>query len=139
MLDGVRTGDVLQMTHWHHTDVADGKRFQIDYKVPQRGMAALFLYLGSRYVRGAPFETVDLEAEMTKIGWHRGTDDEIAATAAANHQRNLLAQALGKLLVAIGMTRPDAPLTGPELLLAAETAIESMQPPPKEEFDGFNG
>jgi hypothetical protein len=42
-------------------------------------------------------------------------------------QRNLLGEALGKLLVAYGVTRADVPLTGPELLLAAETAIEAAQ------------
>lgn len=40
------------------------------------------------------------------------------------NQRNLLADALGRLLVSIGMTRADAPLTGSELLLATETAID---------------
>lgn len=42
------------------------------------------------------------------------------------NQRDLLADALGKLLVGIGLTRADAPLTGPMLLLAAETAIEHL-------------
>lgn len=36
------------------------------------------------------------------------------------HQRNLLGEALGKVLVAAGMIRADADMTGPELLLAAE-------------------
>ena len=43
------------------------------------------------------------------------------------HQRDLLGDALGRLLVAIGMTRADAPLTGPELLLAAETYIDCQK------------
>jgi hypothetical protein len=40
------------------------------------------------------------------------------------HQRNLLAEALGKLLLAYGIIRADAALTGPELLLAAEDALQ---------------
>lgn len=40
------------------------------------------------------------------------------------HQRDLLADALGRLLQASGVTRTGAALTGPELLLAAETAID---------------
>lgn len=38
------------------------------------------------------------------------------------HQRNLLAEALGRVLIFHGVIRADAALTGPELLLAAETA-----------------
>lgn len=121
--DGIRTGDVLQMTSWQHVDQIDGKRVQINFKVPRRGMTAMFLYLAARDER-TPFASVDLEAAMNQLGWHRGTDGEIALTAQMTNQRDLLARALGDLLVAIGMTRADAPLTGPELLLAAETAIE---------------
>lgn len=51
----------------------------------------------------------------------RNMDDTIESL---RNQRNLLADALGRLLVSIGMTRADAPMTGPELLLAAETAID---------------
>lgn len=40
------------------------------------------------------------------------------------HQRQLLAEALGKLLVYYKVIRADAQLTGPELLLAVETALE---------------
>lgn len=36
------------------------------------------------------------------------------------HQRDLLGEALGKVLVAAGMIRADVDMTGPELLLAAE-------------------
>jgi hypothetical protein len=36
------------------------------------------------------------------------------------HRERLLGEALGKVLVAAGMIRADAPMTGPELLLAAE-------------------
>lgn len=39
----------------------------------------------------------------------------------AQRQRGLLAEALGKVLVAAGMVRADAAMTGPELLLAADT------------------
>lgn len=40
------------------------------------------------------------------------------------HQKNMLADGLGNLLIAMGMIRPDTAMTGPELLLAAETAAE---------------
>jgi hypothetical protein len=55
--------------------------------------------------------------------------DERAATLARDtdglrNQRDLLAAALGKVLVHYGIVRADAELTGPELLLAAETAVE---------------
>jgi hypothetical protein len=40
------------------------------------------------------------------------------------HERDLLAQALGTLLSSLGVTRPDAALTGPEFLLCAEDASE---------------
>jgi hypothetical protein len=40
------------------------------------------------------------------------------------HQRNLLAEALGNVLVHYGVIRRDAALTGPLLLMAAETACE---------------
>ena len=43
------------------------------------------------------------------------------------HQRNLLAAALGNVLGAYGVIRRDAPMTAPELLLAAETAIEGKR------------
>lgn len=38
-----------------------------------------------------------------------------------NHRLHLLAEALGNVLVAAGMIREDVALTGPELLLAADT------------------
>ena len=38
-----------------------------------------------------------------------------------NHRIRLLAEALSNVLVAAGMIREDAALTGPELLLAADT------------------
>jgi hypothetical protein len=38
------------------------------------------------------------------------------------HQRDMLASALGELLVSIGIVSSDVPLTGPDLLLAADTA-----------------
>lgn len=38
------------------------------------------------------------------------------------HQRDMLASALGELLVSIGLVSSDVPLTGPDLLLAADTA-----------------
>jgi hypothetical protein len=41
------------------------------------------------------------------------------------HQRNLLAEALGNVLVHYRVIRPNAELTGPMLLLAAEAACES--------------
>lgn len=41
------------------------------------------------------------------------------------HERNLLADALGRVLVASGVT--DQPLTGPELLLLANDLIEHLQ------------
>lgn len=45
------------------------------------------------------------------------------------NQRDLLAEALGKLLQAYGIVRPDIAMTGPELLMAAEeaTAWQSSQ------------
>lgn len=43
------------------------------------------------------------------------------------HQRDLLAQTLGNLLVAMNVIRSDVCLTGPELLLTAETAIEHLK------------
>lgn len=48
---------------------------------------------------------------------------------ALRHQRGLLAEALGKVLVSYGVIRKDAALTGPELLLAAETAVETHSSP----------
>lgn len=134
MEDGVRTGDVLQMTHWHHIFLdANGRQFQANFKVPRRGMAALFLYIGARDVRAVSMEKVDLKAEMGKLGWYR-VETDIAA--AAIDQRDLLAAALLKLVTALGTTPP--PQTGPELLRAAATAAEEMQQH-KEAFDGLNG
>jgi hypothetical protein len=45
----------------------------------------------------------------------------------ALHQRDLLAKSLGELLVAMGVTRADAPLTGLELLCAADAAILNLR------------
>jgi len=50
---------------------------------------------------------------------------ELETVESLRHQRNLLAEALGKLLQAYGVTRTDAALTGPELLMAAEMATEA--------------
>jgi hypothetical protein len=41
------------------------------------------------------------------------------------HQRNLLGEALGKLFVVQKVIRSNVTLTGPELLLAAETATKA--------------
>ena len=41
--------------------------------------------------------------------------------AEANRRTRMLGEALGKVLVAAGMIRADVDMTGPELLLAAET------------------
>lgn len=138
LADGIATGDVLQMTSWHHIDRIDGKRVEVNFKVPRRGMTAMFLYIGARDERTEPFATVDLVAAMNRLGWYQAGVGELRLTASVTNQRDLLAQALGKLLVAQGMVRPDAQLTGPELLLAADTAIEGIQQH-KEAFDGFNG
>lgn len=48
------------------------------------------------------------------------------------HQRDTLADALFRLLVAQGVLRTDIGMDGPQLLLAVETAIEhlSAQPNP---------
>lgn len=43
-----------------------------------------------------------------------------AATSEAEHHAQLLGQALGECIVAAGITRPDASLSGPELLMFAE-------------------
>jgi hypothetical protein len=43
----------------------------------------------------------------------------------------MLAEALGNLLQAQGVTRNGAQLTGPELILAAETATEHLRKPEK--------
>jgi len=50
---------------------------------------------------------------------------ELETVESLRHQRNLLAEALGKLLQACGVTCTDAALTGPELLMAAEMATEA--------------
>jgi hypothetical protein len=42
------------------------------------------------------------------------------------HQRDLLGQALGEVLVAAGMIRADAHMTGPQLLLAASDFVRSV-------------
>lgn len=66
---------------------------------------------------------------------YAGPDEHAAALARDGHtlkaemnslrnQRDLLAAALGKVLIHYGIVRADAELTGPELLLAAETAVE---------------
>lgn len=52
--------------------------------------------------------------------------------AEANHRTHLLAEALGNVLIAAGMVREDASMTGPELLLAAETYVN----PGVDEFAG---
>lgn len=54
----------------------------------------------------------------------RGSGGVEGATDYAR-QRDLMAQALGEVLVAVGMVRADAWLTGPELLLAAETYTQA--------------
>lgn len=46
------------------------------------------------------------------------------------HRERLLGEALGRVLVAAGMIRNDVDMTGPELLMAAETFCE----PPNAEF-----
>lgn len=60
--------------------------------------------------------------------------DDAQATAARleelEHQVNRLGQALGECIVAAGIIRPDASLTGPELLMFAQdlkTHLESSQ------------
>lgn len=45
------------------------------------------------------------------------------------NQRNALAEALGKLLQAYGIVRPDAAMTGPELLMVAEEATRAANQP----------
>lgn len=57
-------------------------------------------------------------------------DANISATTEAAHHSQLLGQALGECVVAAGITRPDASLTGPELLLFAQdlkTHLESTR------------
>lgn len=66
-------------------------------------------------------------------GVHKGLDrtypyskityKDVETLASAQHQRQLLATALGEVLVAAGMVRADAPMTGPELLMAADTFV----------------
>ena len=51
------------------------------------------------------------------------------------HQLGLVAEALGKLLVVTRVIRKDAALTGPELLLAAETAYQAAEHEAKQEKD----
>lgn len=51
-----------------------------------------------------------------------GGGDEPRLTA---HQGQLLGEALGKVLIHVGMLRADAEMTGPELLLAADTFMEA--------------
>ncbi len=51
-------------------------------------------------------------------------------------QRDLLAEALARLLVSMGLVREDAAahMSGPELLLAADTAIEHMDEQKRQGF-----
>lgn len=63
------------------------------------------------YPKNYPYVTFHKAADIPTLS---GADDAL-------HQRNLLGEALGKVLVAAGMIRPDVDLTGPELLLAADT------------------
>ena len=46
----------------------------------------------------------------------------------SEHQRDLLMEALQKMLVAVGVIRPDATLSGSKLLLAVDTYLESHSP-----------
>jgi len=48
-----------------------------------------------------------------------------AQLATRDQHLRLLGDALGRVLVRAGVLRPDAPCTGPELLLAAEVYAES--------------
>lgn len=48
----------------------------------------------------------------------------------AEHQRGLLAQSLGEVLVATGICRPEVSLTGPELLLLANSYVKSEEAQP---------
>jgi len=41
-------------------------------------------------------------------------------------ERDLLGEALGKILIAAGGISPDMPLTGPQLLLAANDYLEHL-------------
>lgn len=58
--------------------------------------------------------------------------DDTLDLAEANHRTRLLGEALGKVLVAAGMIRADVDMTGPELLLAADTFVN----PGVDEFAG---
>ena len=54
----------------------------------------------------------------------QGEIDGVVAPQSAEHQRDLLGEALGMVLIKVGMLRADAQISGPELLMAAETFCE---------------
>lgn len=101
--------------------------------------AALNLCMARDWDMNAPDEYVRvLVAALDALAGSYHVPDEPELDSRALNKRtaeqdgrvHLLGDALGRVLVHVGVLRPDVALTGPALLVAAETFLEAPTPPP---------
>ena len=108
----------------------EGTGWDSEYEDDRNGHRAQARALIARY--GTPPEVrkpTEREALLQDANLKLSRDNTALTdeNARLTHERNQLGEALGKLLVAIGLTRADAPMTGPQLLLAADDAARCFK------------